>query len=48
MKKYYLLSLMFLCLFLGCEEEEDTEKPTVTITFSSEGSVFELVTINRK
>ena len=22
MKKYYLFSLMFLCLFLGCEEED--------------------------
>jgi len=42
---------MFLCLFLGCEEEvteTDTTSLTVKITFSSEGSVFELVTINRK
>ena len=25
MKKYYLFSLMFLCLFLGCGEDDDID-----------------------
>ena len=49
MKKLYpLLSVLFL-IYWGCEEEQpeevDTEKPTVTITFSTDDSVSEVVSI---
>jgi len=47
MKKLYpLLSVLFL-IYWGCEEEvvEDTTPPTVTITFSTDDSVSEIVTI---
>ena len=47
MKKTVLLIIPLLFLFVGCEEttEPDTEKPTVTITFSTQGSVSEVVSI---
>ena len=47
MKKLYpLLSVLFLISW-GCEEEvvEDTTPPTVTITFSTDDTVSEIVTI---
>jgi len=48
MKKLYpLLSVLFL-IYWGCEDpkEEDTEKPTVTITSPQDGStVYEIITI---
>jgi len=47
MKKLYpLLPVLFL-IYWGCEEEvvEDTTPPTVTITFSTDDSVSEIVTI---
>jgi len=43
MKKYYLFSLMFLCLFLGCDLFEMDVKYTVT----GSGGSFD-VTINNK
>lgn len=46
MKKLYpLLSVIFL-IYWGCEEEQDTTPPTVTITFpQNNSSVSEMVTI---
>ncbi|MDC0480573.1 leucine-rich repeat domain-containing protein [Candidatus Marinimicrobia bacterium] len=46
MKRLYpLLSVLFL-IYWGCEEEQDTTPPTVTITFSqNNSSVFEIVSI---
>ncbi len=48
MKKLYpLLSVLFF-IYWGCEDpkEEDTEKPTVTITSPQDGStVYEIITI---
>ena len=47
MKKTLLLILPLIFLFVGCEDEKevDTEKPTVTITFSTDDSVSEVVSI---
>ena len=47
MKKLYLIIPLVLLFYLSCEDkkEEDTTPPTVMVTFSSVGSVSELVTI---
>ena len=45
MKKLYLLLPILFLIYWGCEEGQDTTPPTVTITFSTESSVSEIVTI---
>ena len=49
MKKLYLLLPILFLIYWGCEEEvvveEDTTPPTVTITFSTDDFVSEIVTI---
>ena len=47
MQKLYLLLPILLLLYWSCDEptEEDNTFPTVTITFSAENSVSEIVTI---
>jgi len=46
MKKLYPLLIILFLIFWGCEEEQDTTPPTVTITSHQSGeSVSELITI---
>jgi len=46
MKKLYLLLPILFLIYWGCEEEEDTTPPTVTITFpQNNSSVSEMVSI---
>jgi len=46
MKRLYPLLFISVLIYWGCEEEQDTEKPTVTITFpQNNSSVSEMVSI---
>jgi len=46
MKKLYLLLPILFLIYWGCEDEQDTTSPTVSITSHSSGqSVYEIVTI---
>ena len=46
MKKLYLLLPILFLIYWGCEEEQDTTPPTVTITSPQNNTtVFELVNI---
>ena len=48
MKRLYPLLFISVLIYWGCEDpkEEDSEKPTVTITFpQNNSSVFEIVSI---
>ena len=46
MKKLYPLLCVLFLIYWGCEEEQDTIPPTVTITLPQDGStVYEIITI---